>query len=91
MMEFMAERLSWRAQITSLFLHWFPLLVVWTERWHMRKSRRGTDARDWETASLAQLVFLPMGPYLLWAMMYYIKVKNSSCAPGLLTTDRLIS
>ena len=26
-------------QVTSLFLHWFPACVAWTERWHPQVQR----------------------------------------------------
>ena len=68
------------AQITSLFLHWFPACVAWTERWHpdmhaRQASRKSQEAmREWDTATVAQLILFPCLPYLLWAVLYYIKV-----------------
>ena len=74
-------------QITSLFLHWFPACVAWTERWHpdvhVREHNRkaGTAAmEEWHNASLWDLVVLPMAPYLLWALLYYLKVGAFSAA-----------
>ena len=32
--------------------------------------------REWDAASLMQLVLLPCVPYLLWAVLYYIKVHT---------------
>ena len=32
--------------------------------------------REWDAASLMQLVLLPCVPYLLWAVLYYIKVPR---------------
>lgn len=68
-------------KITSLFLHWFPACVAWTERWHpdvhVREHNRkaGTAAmEEWHNASLWDLVVLPMAPYLLWALLYYLKI-----------------
>lgn len=71
-----------RAQITSLFLHWFPACVAWTERWHpdvhiREANRKSPEAmREWHDASLVQLVLLPCVPYLLWAVLYYTKVRS---------------
>ena len=67
-------------QTTSLFLHWFPACVAWTERWHpdvhvreYNKKSSGAMA-EWHEASLLDLVVLPMIPYLVWALLYYVKV-----------------
>ena len=71
-------------QITSLFLHWFPACVAYTERWHPdvhvreHNKKAGTAAmEEWHNASLWDLVVLPMAPYLLWALLYYLKVGAS--------------
>lgn len=67
---------------TSLFLHWFPAVVAWTQRWHYdpvtEEVIRGDPElkRDWNIASLTQLVFFPMVPYLAWAVAYYAKVSG---------------
>ena len=72
------------AQITSLFLHWFPACVAWTERWHpdiheAQASKKSAEAmREWDTATVAQLILFPCLPYLLWAVLYYIKVTPAS-------------
>lgn len=34
--------------------------------------------REWDNASVAQLILLPCLPYLLWAILYYIKVGSRS-------------
>ncbi len=71
-------------QITSLFLHWFPACVAWTERWHpdiheAQASQKSPEAmREWDTATVAQLILFPCLPYLLWAVLYYIKVTPAS-------------
>ena len=69
------------AQITSLFLHWMPACVVWTLRWYPHRSTRlnfdakSVEAKErWHHGSLLDLVVLPVLPYLLWAVAYYIKV-----------------
>ncbi|CAL8464752.1 g4287 [Coccomyxa elongata] len=66
-------------KITSLFLHWFPACVAWTERWHpevqAREAGKSPEAvNKWQNATLVQLVLLPCVPYLLWAVLYYTKV-----------------
>ena len=69
-------------QITSLFLHWFPACVAWTERWHpeihaSHASGKSPEAmKEWDTATVAQLILFPCLPYLLWAILYYIKVEH---------------
>ena len=69
-------------QITSLFLHWFPACVAWTERWHpeihaSHASEKSPEAmKEWDTATVAQLILFPCLPYLLWAILYYIKVEH---------------
>jgi len=70
-----------RVQITSLFLHWMPACVVWTLRWYPHRSTRlnfdakSVEAKErWHHGSLLDLVVLPVLPYLLWAVAYYIKV-----------------
>ena len=71
-------------QITSLFLHWFPACVAWTARWPpdihaAQASQKSPEAmREWDTATVAQLILFPCLPYLLWAVLYYIKVTPAS-------------
>ena len=72
-------------QTTSLFLHWFPACVAWTERWHpdvhvREYNKKSTEAMaEWHEATLLDLVVLPMIPYLTWALLYYIKVSTALC------------
>lgn len=74
-------------QITSLFLHWYPACVVWTERWHPDvHSRENTSKtpealRKWHEASFLEIALLPMVPYLIWAVLYYIKVSTAHPVP----------
>ena len=88
------------AQITSLFLHWFPACVAWTERWHPEVGVRVADrkspeaVREWHDATLVQLVLLPCVPYLLWAVLYYTKACTSplplfNCWSAVLWRDAL--
>ncbi len=71
-------------QITSLMLHWMPACVLWTLRWYPDRSVKldydgKSDAAkaDWQHGSLYNLVLLPLIPYLLWAVAYYVKVLIS--------------
>ena len=43
----------------------------------MRESERRSQAamREWEHASLTDLVLLPLLPYLVWAFIYYGKAR----------------
>lgn len=68
-------------KITSLMLHWMPACVVWTLRWYPDRSVRlefhgKSDAAkaEWADGSFLDLVVIPLLPYLLWAICYYIKV-----------------
>ena len=76
-------------QTTSLFLHWFPACVAWTERWHpdvhvREYNKKSTEAMaEWHEATLLDFVVLPMIPYLVWALLYYVKVlagQQTYCA-----------
>ena len=55
-------------------------MVAWTQRWHSDASIEELISKDrvleadWNKASLTQLVFFPMVPYLAWAVAYYAKV-----------------
>eukprot|EP00884_Botryococcus_braunii_P011569 jgi/Botrbrau1/20412/Bobra.0006s0068.2 len=68
-------------KFTSLFVHWFPAVIAWTERWH-HPAHRGQPFRgkpgdlppDWDSAGLTDLVLYPMALYLLWAGLYYAKI-----------------
>ena len=72
------------AQITSLFLHFFPACVAWAERWHTGRhsrtlvaafSQQDPEPREWADASFSEVVLFPMVPYLAWAVLYYAKVR----------------
>lgn len=68
-------------KMTSHFMHLYPACVCWTIRWHtadplaahLREAGPGVAAA-WEGGSLRDLVLLPMLPYMLWAVLYYLKV-----------------
>ena len=60
-------------------------MVAWTSRWHSNPNVEEVISKDkaleadWNEASLTQLVFFPMVPYLAWAVAYYAKVFLPSC------------
>ena len=71
-------------QVTSLFLHFFPALVAWSERWHTGRhgkallrsfSRQHPAPHDWGEAKFVEMVLFPMVPYLAWAVLYYAKAR----------------
>jgi hypothetical protein len=70
-------------KMTSHFMHWFPACVCFAARWHpsdaMQAHLRASPAAraHWESASLGELVLLPLLPYLAWAVFYYVKVGGS--------------
>ena len=69
-------------QMTSVFLHAFPPLVAWSQRWHP------PDPHHWKhgaidiaaadcanrPASVRELILIPWLPYALWAVFYYFKI-----------------
>lgn len=67
-------------KVTSLFLHWFPGCVVWAYRWHPPPrlenylQENPSERSRWEDATMWELCILPMGPYLVWAILYYLKI-----------------
>lgn len=68
-------------KMTSHFMHLYPACVCWTIRWHTAdplaahlREAGAEAAAAWEGGSLRDLVLLPMLPYLLWAVLYYLKV-----------------
>ena len=73
-------------KVTSLFLHFFPACVACCHRFHPPKilessfinnddTNQGISRKlQWETASSWELCVLPMGPYLIWAILYFMKI-----------------
>jgi len=63
-------------------MHLYPACVCWTLRWHTADplaahlAANPAEAAAWQAASWRSLVLLPMLPYLLWAVLYYIKVRG---------------
>ncbi|KAK9844314.1 hypothetical protein WJX74_000680 [Apatococcus lobatus] len=67
-------------KLTSLFMHMSPALVGWAVHWYPNQLRVPTETwpaaqqEEWYTGTFFQLVILPMGPYLLWSITYYLKI-----------------
>lgn len=64
-------------KVTSLFLHYYPMVVSWTLRWYPDCNRHGTcedNEKKWEKASSLELILYPLPLYLCWATMYYLKI-----------------
>lgn len=67
-------------KMTSHFLHWFPACVSYANRWHppraMRERLEADPAfrREYERAGLRDLFLLPLAPYALWCVIYWLKV-----------------
>lgn len=67
-------------KVTSLFLHFFPACVVWANRFHPSETLQRAFAEDpafaahWESATSWELSVLPMAPYLVWSLLYGLKI-----------------
>mmetsp|Transcript_9932 Transcript_9932/g.29823 ORF Transcript_9932/g.29823 Transcript_9932/m.29823 type:complete len:356 (+) Transcript_9932:110-1177(+) len=64
-------------QMTSLFMHSSPALVIYAMRWYPSSSMVQSNfvtQPQYHTASFAQLVGGSMGLYSIWAVVYYLKV-----------------
>ncbi|KAK2077924.1 hypothetical protein QBZ16_003792 [Prototheca wickerhamii] len=67
-------------KMTSHFLHWTPACVSYAARWHPPPQLRdhlasSSAARlEWESGGFWDFFLLPLLPYLLWALLYYLKV-----------------
>ena len=70
-------------QITSLFMHISPALVCWAWRWYPDPTKVRFDQmsaeqlKAYNTASWWDIGVLSMGTYMIWVVLYYLKV--SSC------------
>jgi hypothetical protein len=66
--------------MTSVFLHAFPAVVAWAQRWYP------PDGKHWkgaivvelacarQAASTRELILIPWLPYAAWAIAYYLKI-----------------
>ncbi|CAD7703002.1 unnamed protein product [Ostreobium quekettii] len=65
-------------KVTSLFLHYEPMIVSWTLRWYPDCELLGNCTTDGriasEQATAAELLLYPIPFYLLWATIYYLKI-----------------
>ncbi|WIA18630.1 hypothetical protein OEZ85_003336 [Tetradesmus obliquus] len=68
-------------KVTSVFLHLGPACVSWTLLWHPDSSRFGlppdapaAERQAWDSATLMQLVGVPLLFYAAWAVAYYLKI-----------------
>ena len=61
-------------------MHMSPALVGWAVHWYPDQARVPTQSwsaaqqEAWFTGTFFQLVILPMGPYMLWSITYYLKI-----------------
>ncbi len=67
-------------QITSLFMHISPALVCWAWRWYPDPSvvkfdqMSAEQLKAYNTASWWDIGVLSMSSYMIWVVLYYIKV-----------------
>ena len=68
-------------QITSLFMHISPALVCWAWRWYPDPSvvkfdqMSAEQLKAYNTASWWDIGVLSMSSYMIWVVLYYIKVR----------------
>ncbi len=73
-------------QMTSLFMHASPAMVIWALRWHPSHHIQDLAALDpaaakaFSTGGLMDIVGNAMVLYMVWAVAYYLKVRTS-CTP----------
>ena len=64
-------------------MHVYPAAVCWAARWHTSgplAARLAADAaarERWEAGGVRDLVLLPMIPYTLWSVAYYLKAGGA--------------
>lgn len=74
-------------QMTSLFMHASPALVVWALRWTRAPSvfdaatLAPAEAAAFSHATFGQLVGGAMTLYSVWAVLYYVKVRTCAFSP----------
>lgn len=63
-------------RVTSLFIHLYPPLVLYAERWHNEtlKELLLADDGDW-SSTIFQIVAVPMIFYITWQVAYLIKTE----------------
>lgn len=60
--------------MTSLFIHFYPVIVSWTTRWYPDTKNTTLDLLYGQTAGMTELFILPILPYIIWAVLYYVKI-----------------
>lgn len=69
-------------QITSLFMHISPALVCWAWRWYPDPTKVKFDSmsaeqlKAYNTASWWDIGVLSMSTYMIWVVLYYVKVHH---------------
>ncbi|PSC73684.1 membrane transporter [Micractinium conductrix] len=67
-------------KMTSHFMHLYPACVCWTLRWHTAGPLADSLKEDpaaaasWAAGGFKALVLFPVAPYLLWSVLYYLKI-----------------
>jgi hypothetical protein len=68
-------------QLTSVMIHLLPSLAVWALRWNCAPSAAAAAACSFTvcsdaecSSSLWDAVTVPFGFWMLWAVLYYVKV-----------------
>ena len=70
-------------QMTSLFMHASPAMVIWALRWYPSAHIQNLAAMDPEAAKafssggFGDIVGNAVVLYLVWAVGYYLKVRHS--------------
>lgn len=76
------DRFLCAVQMTSLFMHASPALVVWALRWTPEPSvfdastLAPAEAAKFSHATFGELVGGAMALHLVWATIYYLKVRT---------------
>eukprot|EP01023_Acetabularia_acetabulum_P039420 TRINITY_DN3793_c0_g2_i1.p2 TRINITY_DN3793_c0_g2~~TRINITY_DN3793_c0_g2_i1.p2 ORF type:complete len:232 (+),score=22.76 TRINITY_DN3793_c0_g2_i1:523-1218(+) len=60
-------------KIITLFMHWYPAVVSWTQRWYPENRDAEVDPAQ-QTATILELGVLPLIPYIIWLLFYYLKL-----------------
>ena len=75
-------------QMTSLFMHASPAMVIWALRWHPSHHIQDLAALDpaaakaFNTGGVKDIVSNAMVLYMIWAVAYYLKARTF-CPPQL--------
>eukprot|EP00210_Caulerpa_lentillifera_P002576 g2471.t1 len=64
-------------EMTSVFMHWSPMLVSWSLRWYPQSSPvsyQVSPVASLIKSGINDMMLWPMIPYLSWAALYYLKI-----------------